>query len=157
MADCGRYLCHAVVSRRASQRGGALHLFALGGLSEQPPAFIDEMLANRASSFTRVQSPDLSAFYADRVSMPYLERLSVHDTTTGQPIGSSSFTSDGSFAASVPLSPGENQLTVKARTSDGDERESPLAVDFDASAYRDHLLAREAARIRRARRLKDIR
>jgi hypothetical protein len=50
----------------------------------------------------------------------------------------------------VPLSPGENHLTVRARTSDGDERESPLVVDFDASAYQDRLLALEAARIRRA-------
>jgi hypothetical protein len=50
----------------------------------------------------------------------------------------------------VPLSPGVNQLTVRARTSDGDERESTLVVEFDASAYKDRLLAREAARIRRA-------
>ena len=137
-------------ARNASLRGVALHLFALGGISEEPPAFIDEMLANSASSFTRVQSPDLGAFFADRVSMPYLERLSIHDAATGQPIGNSSFTTDGRFAASVPLSPGENHLTVRAQTSDGDERESPLVVDFDASAYQDRLLALEAARIRRA-------
>jgi len=137
-------------ARSASQRGVALHLFALGGISEAPPAFIDEMLANSASSFTRVQAPDLGAFFADRVSIPYLEKLSVHDAATDQPIGNSSFTADGRFAASVPLSPGENQLIIRARTSDGGERASPLAVDFDASAYRDHLLAQEAARIRRA-------
>jgi hypothetical protein len=108
------------------------------------------MLANSASSFTRVQPRQLGASFADRVSMPYLERLSVHDTATGQPIGYSSFSPDGRFAASVPLSPGENQLTLRARTSDGDERESPLVVDFDESAYKDRLLAQEAARIRRA-------
>jgi hypothetical protein len=39
--------------------------------------------------------------------------------------------------------------TSRARTSDGDTRESPLAVDFDPRAYQDHLLALEAARIRR--------
>jgi len=137
-------------ARNASLRGVALHLFAVGGISEEPPAFIDKLLANSASSFTRIQSPDLETFFADRVSMPYLERLSIHDAATGRPIGYTSFATDGRFAASVPLSPGENRLTVRARTSDGDERESsPLAVDFDASAYRDHLLAREAARIRR--------
>jgi hypothetical protein len=136
-------------ARSASARGVALHLFALGGISEEPPAFIDEMLTNNASSFTRVRSPDLGAFYADRISMPYLERLSIHDAATGLPIGNSSFTTDGRFAASVPLSPGENRLMVKARVSDGDERESPLAIDFDASAYKDRLLAQEAARIRR--------
>ena len=138
------------LARNASVRGVALHLFALGGISEEPPAFIDQMLANRASSFTRIQSPNLRAFYADRVSMPYLERLSVHDTTTGQPIGNSSFTSDGRFSASVPLSPGENQLTVRARISGGEEQESPLVIDFDASAYKNRLLALEAARIRRS-------
>jgi hypothetical protein len=137
-------------ARNASQRGVALHLFALGGISEEPPAFIGELLANPASSFTRVQSPDLETFFADRVSMPYLERLSIHDAATGRPVGNASFTADGRFAASVPLSPGENRLTVRARTSDGDERESPLAVDFDASAYQERLLTREAARIRRA-------
>jgi hypothetical protein len=137
-------------ARNASLRGVALHLFALGGISEEPPAFIDEMLANSASSFTRVQPANLGTSFADRVSMPYLEGLSIHDAATGRPIGNSSFTTDGRFAASVPLSPGENHLTVRAQTSDGDERESPLVVDFDASAYQDRLLALEAARIRRA-------
>jgi hypothetical protein len=136
-------------ARNASRRGVALHLFALGGISEEPPAFIDEMLAGSASSFTRVQPPDLGTLFADGVSMPYLENLSIHDAATGQPVGNTSFTTDGRFAASVPLSPGENQLTVRARTSDGDTRESPLAVDFDPRAYQDHLLALEAARIRR--------
>jgi hypothetical protein len=136
-------------ARNASLRGVTLHLFALGGISEKPPAFIDEMLANSVGSFTRVPLPDLGAFFADRVSMPYLEGLSIHDAATDQPIGNSSFTIGGRFAASVPLSPGENHLTVRARTSDGDEHESPLVVDFDASAYRDRLLAREAERIRR--------
>jgi hypothetical protein len=137
-------------ARNAAYRGVALHLFALGGISEKPPTFIDEMLANSAGSFTRVRSPDLDAFFADHVSIPYLEGLSIHDAATGQPIGNSSFTIDGRFAASVPLSLGENHLTVRARISDGDERESPFVVDFDATAYRDRLLAREAERIRRA-------
>ena len=138
-------------ARSAAIRGVALHLFALGGISEKPPAFIDEMLANSASSFTRVPSPDLGVFFAERVPMPYLEKLSVHNAVADREIGHLSFTPDGRFAASVPLSPGENHLTVKARTSDGDERESLLVVEFDASAYQDRLLALEAARIRRAR------
>jgi len=129
----------------------ALHLFALGGLSEAPPAFIDEMLAHSASSFTRVRSPDLETFFAERVSMPYLEKLSILTAADGREIGNPSFEADGRFAASVPLSPGENQLTLRARTSDGDERENLLVVHFDASAYRERLLAQEAARIRRAR------
>jgi len=138
-------------ARSAARRGVALHLFALGGISEQPPAFIGEMIANSAGSFTRVQSPDQGTFFTERVSMPYLEKLSVHDALADREIGNLSFTSDGRFAASVPLSPGENHLTLKARTSDGDERESRLVVEFDASAYQERLLALEAARIRRAR------
>ncbi|MBW2494698.1 MAG: VWA domain-containing protein [Deltaproteobacteria bacterium] len=138
-------------ARSAALRGVALHLFALGGISEQPPAFIDEMLANTASSFTRVPSPDLETFFAERVSMPYLEKISIHNAGVDREIGRLSFTPDGRFAASVPLAPGENHLTVRARISDGDERESLLVVEFDASAYQDHLLALEAARIRRAR------
>jgi hypothetical protein len=138
-------------ARSAALRGVALHMFALGGISEEPPAFIGEMLANSASSFTRVQSPDLGAFFAERVPMPYLEKLSVHNAVADRAIGNLSFTPDGRFAASVPLSPGENHLTVKARTSDGDERESLLVVEFDASAYQERLLALEAARIRRVR------
>ncbi len=138
-------------ARSASQRGVALHLFALGGISEKPPAFIDAMLANRASSFTRVTSPERAGFFADRVSMPYLEALSIHDAATEQLTGFLSFTSDGRFAASVPLAPGENQLIVRAQTSDGDVREDSLTLNFDASAYRDRLLDDEAARIQRAR------
>ncbi|MBW2715927.1 MAG: VWA domain-containing protein, partial [Deltaproteobacteria bacterium] len=128
-------------ARNASARGVALHLFALSGISEEPPPFINEMLANPASSFTRVPSPERGAFFADHVSLPYLEKLSIHDPETGQSIGYSSFSADGKFAASVPLSPGSNRLTIRARTSDGDEHESTLAVDFDESAYKDRLLA----------------
>jgi hypothetical protein len=138
-------------ARNASFRGVALHMFALGGISEVPPAFIDEMLANSASSFNRVQSPDLRTFFVKNVPMPYLEKLSIRDAAAGNEIGHLSFTPDGHFAASVPLLPGENRLALKARTSDGDEPESLLVVDFDASAYRDRLLAQEAARIRRLR------
>ncbi len=137
-------------ARNASALGVALHLFALGGISEEPPPFIDEMLVNPASSFTRVPSRERGAFFTDHVSMPYLEKLSIHDPATGQSIGYSTFSAGGKFAASVPLSPGSNRLTIRARTSDGDEQESTLAVDFDESAYKDRLLAQEAARIRRA-------
>ncbi len=138
-------------ARRASLRGVVFHLFALGGLSEKPPAFIDEMLANSASSFTRVQSPDLGNFFTDQVSMPYLEGVSIRYAATGEPIRDLSYAADGRFSALANLLPGENHLVVRARTSDGDEREHPLRVDFDASAYREHLLAEEAARIRRTR------
>jgi len=138
-------------ARSASLRGVALHLFALGGLSEKPPAFIDELLANGASSFTRVQSPELGNFFTDRVSMPYLEEFSIRYAATGKPIRDLSYAADGRFSASAHLQPGENHLVVRARTSDGDERESPLVVDFDASAYRDRLLAEEAARIHSVR------
>ncbi len=139
------------LARSATLRGVALHLFALGGISEQPPAFIGEMIADSAGSFTRVPSPDQGTFFTERVSMPYLTEISVHDAVGDQEIGNLSFSPDGRFAASVPLSPGENHLSVKARTSDGDERESQLVVEFDASAYQERLLALEAARIRRAR------
>jgi hypothetical protein len=128
----------------------ALHLFALGGLAEKPPAFIDEMLANRASSFTRVQSPNPGNFFADRVSMPYLEELSIRYAATDEPLRDLSYTTDGNFSAWADLLPGENHLVVRARTSDGDERENALVVNFDASAYREHLLAQETARIRRS-------
>jgi hypothetical protein len=98
-----------------------------------------------------VQSTDFGAFFVKNVPMPYLEKLSIRDAAAGNEIGHLSFTPDGHFAASVPLLPGENRLALKARTSDGDEPESLLVVDFDASAYRDRLLAQEAARIRRLR------
>jgi hypothetical protein len=127
------------------------HFFALGGLAERPPPFIDAMLADSASSFTRVQSPDLGNFFADRVSMPYLEELSIRYAATGKPIRDLSYKAAGRFSASAQLLPGENHLVVRARTSDGDEHESPLVVEFDANAYRERLLAAEAARIRRAR------
>jgi len=143
---------HSVESaRHASQRGVALHLFALGGISEAPPAFIDEMLANSAGSFTRVQTTDLDAALLTRVRLPYLEEISIHAAADDAQIGALSMQPDGSFAASVPLAPGANSLILRARTSDGNERESRLAVEFDASAYQAQLLAQEAERIRRAR------
>ncbi len=139
------------LARSASLRGVSMHLFAVGGISEAPPPFIEEMLAQGVSRFSRVRSPDREGFFADRVPLPYLESLSVREERTDRPIGHAVFSSDGRFAASVPLEPGRNHLIVRARTSDGDEREAALAIDFDARAYKDRLLAREAARIRRAR------
>jgi hypothetical protein len=138
-------------ARRAALRGVVLHLFALGGIAEKPPAFIDEMLADNASSFTRVQSSDRGNFFADRVSMPYLEEFSIRYAATEKTLRGLSYAADGNFSAWADLVPGENHLVVRARTSDGDERESPLVVDFDSTAYREHLLAEEASRIRQAR------
>ncbi len=138
-------------ARSAAHRGVVLHLFALGGIAEEPPPFIAEMLASRASSFTRVPAPELDSFFTDRVSMPYLEDVSIRHAASGELIEALQYSRDGHFAASARLEPGENVLLVRARTSDGDERESPLVVDFDASAYKQRLLDDEAARIRRAR------
>jgi hypothetical protein len=152
-AQADRDFCERNIdrARSASHHGVALHLFALGGLVEEPPAFIDEMLINNASSFTRVQSPAPGSFFAERVSMPYLEALSIRDAATGKPIQDLSYTADGRFSAWVDLQPGGNHLVVRAQSSDGDVRESPLVVNFDASAYLDHLLAEEAARMNRVR------
>ena len=107
--------------RRASLRGVVFHLFALGGLSEKPPAFIDEMVSNSASSFTRVRSPAARDFFSDRVSMPYLAGFSIRYEATGEPIRELSYTADGRFSAFADLEPGENRLIVKAQISDGDE------------------------------------
>jgi hypothetical protein len=83
--------------------------------------------------------------------MPYLEEFSIRYAATEKSLRGLSYAADGNFSAWADLVPGENHLVVRARTSDGDERESPLVVDFDSTAYREHLLAEEAARIRRAR------
>jgi len=139
------------LAQRASQRGVALHLFALGGISEAPPAFVDEMLAGSAGSFERLQPTDLDTALLARVRLPYLEDLSIHAAADDAQLGELSVRPDGRFAASVPLVPGANSLILRARTSDGSERESRLAVEFDASAYQARLLAQEAERIRRAR------
>jgi hypothetical protein len=138
-------------ARSASQSGVALHLFALGGLAEDTPAFVKEMLTNSASSFTRVQKPSRANFISDRVSMPYLEALSIHDAATGKPIQDLSYTTDGHFSAWADLVPGRNRLVVRAQTSDGDAQESQFVLNFDGRAYRDRLLAEEAARARRTR------
>jgi len=137
------------LAREASLRGVALQLFAVGGISEAPPAFIEEMLAIGANRFTRVRLREAERSLVDRVPLPYLEKLSIREARSGRPVGNSTYSSDGRFAASVPLEPGANQLVVRAQTSDGEEHDRPLAIEFDASAYREHLLAREAARMRR--------
>ncbi|HXV36365.1 MAG TPA: hypothetical protein VEC18_04430, partial [Myxococcota bacterium] len=139
-------------ARDGAARGVALHLFALGGVAEQPPPFVDALLANPASSFTRVQARDPADFFARRVSLPFLAAVSIHDAASGEATGAIEFASDGRFAASVPLEPGENRLLVRAATSDGSRREAPLVLHFDPSAYRERLLAAEAARIRRVQR-----
>lgn len=139
-------------AQAAAERGVALHLFALGGLAERPPAFIEQMLAAESSSFTRVQSQGTDGFFAERVSMPHLDGISIRDVATGRLLGDVSYGTDGRFTASTLLAPGTNQLLVRAQISNGERIERQLVLDFDDRAFQERVLAEEAARIRRARR-----
>jgi hypothetical protein len=138
-------------ARSAAKRGVALHLFALGGLAEKPPPFIEQMLAAETSSFTRVHFPAPDRFLADRVSMPHLEGISIRDAATGRLVGDVSYGTDGRFAATTWLAPGANPLLVKARISNGQQVERRFVFDFDDRAYHERVLAEEVIRIQRAR------
>ena len=143
---------HLALAERAAERGIRLHLFALGGLSEQPPPRVREMLDLVPGSFTRVLPRELPTPFLAPIGLPIAETVSIETEGGRAPRISVPVDARGRFRAEVTVEPGENRFWVSARTSDGATARRVFRLVFDDALILERILEAERERIRRAQR-----
>jgi hypothetical protein len=139
------------LAKYARRQGIVLHLFALGGLAEEPSAFVETLLQRSKGSYTRIPAARNGDGIFAGVSLPLLEDVRVSNRTTGSAEVRAELTGGTRFAATLPVAEGENRIRIRARTSDGLWTERDWPVVFDASLLHERILAGERERIRQAR------
>jgi hypothetical protein len=136
---------------RAEQADVQVHFFALTGLSEEPPDFIDPIIGAGRGAFHRVLQPQLGTAFFEVVSLPYIRHVEVVDLGSGRAVRDLVLRRDGRFRANVPVSGGPNPLLVTGVTSEGVRVEHEVVIDFDESLIREELRAAERERMREVR------
>jgi hypothetical protein len=139
------------LAERARREGVALHLYALGGLAEEPSEFVEAILERSRGSYRRIPATRLGGELFADLRLPVLEDVRVSNRTTGSAEIAADLHDGTRFAALVPVAAGENRIRIRARTSDGVWTERDWPVVFDASLIYERILAGERERIRRAR------
>jgi hypothetical protein len=140
------------LAKQARREGIALHFFALAGVSEAPPEFVRSVLEASKGTFTRVPHQALATPFLDAVPLPVVEQVMIANQTTGRPPQLAALDGAGRFEGRVALVSGENQLRIRARTSEGLWTEREWHVDFDDALVVEKLLAAERERMRRLQR-----
>jgi hypothetical protein len=108
-------------AQRARRAGIRIHSFAIGPEALSRPIAAVEMAAITDGVFTPVRDPGRLSRFIEGVSFAHIAEVTVRNASSGESAYQTRLHADGSWDALVPLEEGENQLEVRARSSDGDE------------------------------------
>jgi hypothetical protein len=129
----------------------ALHMFAMGGLSEELAPSLRDLFDRANAHFHRVLRPALARPFFSRVPLPHVTAVVVANRTLGGGESSARITPNGRFSATLVASAGINQLWARATLSDGATAEREWAFEFDDTIVRERLIAAEREHMRRVR------
>jgi hypothetical protein len=121
-------------ARRAAAYGIRIHSFAVGNEALRGPFTVETLAAETGGSFTPVSDPSTLPDRVPLVPLTGLERLSVHNATTGADALAANLRPDGTFDALVRLAAGTNRIEIEATASDGTRASHALVVERDAAA-----------------------
>jgi hypothetical protein len=121
-------------AQRARRAGIRIHSFAIGPEALAGPISTVEMAAITEGVFTPVRHPGRLVRFIEGVSFAHIAEVKVRNTTSGESAYHTRVHADGSWDALVPLQEGENQLEVRARSSDGDEATRFVTVHHQPGA-----------------------
>ena len=113
---------------RARDTAVRVHSFAIGPEAVDRPLAAVELAEITGGEFTAVGDPARLTRFMEATNFAHIDEVSVRNATAGRAAYSARNHADGSFDALVPLVPGENELVVTARSSDGDTREDRVVV-----------------------------
>ncbi len=125
------------VLRAANRAGRAnirIHSFAIGPEALEGPVATVEMASRTDGFFTPVRHPGDLVEVIEEVSFANLDNVSLENLTTGKPADLFRTTADGSWAGFVAMEPGENEIEVRARASDGTEAQKKVRVTLAPGA-----------------------
>jgi hypothetical protein len=151
----GRSQLHEL-ARTLGERGVALHLFALGGISADPSPLVLELTSGARSRYALVGEPGSTSDYLLGSRMPYVTWVAVRNLTTGQQAEAVRYGTGGEFEAELEVAFGTNELVIEARSSNEERVEIAHAFEFDGSLVRERLREAERLRIERLRREREL-
>ncbi len=108
-------------ANRADRANIRIHSFAIGPDALEGPVATVEMAQRTDGFFTPVRHPGDLVNVVEEVSFANLDNVQVTSKTTGEPADLFRTTADGSWAGFVRMEPGENELEIRATSSDGRE------------------------------------
>jgi hypothetical protein len=135
----------------ARARRVAVHLMALGGLSEQLPPAVEAIFERSEVRFQRVLRPALGSNFFASIRLPRVSRVVVANRTAGSVETPAAVTSGGRFATTVVAATGTNRLWARATLSDGATTEREWDFEFDDRMVKQIVLEAERERMRRVR------
>ena len=115
-------------ANRAQRARIRIHSFAIGPDALEGPVATVEMAARTDGFFTPVRHPGDLVDAVEEVSFANLEEVTLKSLTTGEPAEHFRTTADGSWAGFVHMEPGDNEVEVRARASDGTEATAKVRV-----------------------------
>jgi len=125
------------VLRAANRAGRAnirIHSFAIGPDALEGPVATVEMASRTDGFFTPVRHPGDLVEVIESVSFANLGEVSLQNLTTGKPADLFRATADGAWAGFVPMDPGENEIEVRAQSSDGATGQKKIRVTLATGA-----------------------
>ena len=128
-------------AQRARRAGVRIHSFAIGPEALEGPISTVEMAAITDGLFTPVRHPGRLVQFIEGASFANVAEVQVRNLSSGESAFLARIHADGSWDALVPLGEGENQLEVRARSSDGDETTRQVTVQHIPGAVSSFLPA----------------
>jgi len=121
-------------ANRAQRANIRIHSFAIGPDALDGPVATVEMAARTDGFFTPVRHPGDLVNVIEEVSFANLEEVKLQSLTTGEPAEDFRMTADGSWAGFIHMKPGENEVEIRARASDGTKAAERIRVTMAEEA-----------------------
>jgi hypothetical protein len=121
-------------ANRAQRANIRIHSFAIGPDALEGPVATVEMAARTDGFFTPVRHPGDLVNVVEEVSFANLEGVTLKSLTTGEPAEDFRITADGSWAGFIRMEPGEHEVELRARASDGTEAAEKIRVTLAKDA-----------------------
>ena len=121
-------------ANRAQRANIRIHSFAIGPDALEGPVATVEMAARTDGFFTPVRHPGDLVDVVEEVSFANLEGVTLKSLTTGKPAEHFRMTADGSWAGFIRMEPGDNEVEIRARASDGTEATETVIVTMAKEA-----------------------
>jgi hypothetical protein len=121
-------------ANRADRAEIRIHSFAIGPDALEGPVATVEMAQRTDGFFTPVRHPGDLVNVIEQVSFANLDLVELKSLTTNEPAEHFRTTADGSWAGFVRMQPGENELEISARASDGTQRVEKVSLTMAKDA-----------------------
>jgi hypothetical protein len=121
-------------ANRARRAGIRIHSFAIGAEALEGPLALVELAQRTEGRFMPIRRPGDLIHAVKEISVADISKLRVRNRTTGQEARHLLRKSDGAWAGLVQLQPGENEIAVTARASEGSEATQAIRIHLRPEA-----------------------